>query len=375
MSTPKQEQLSPHTQIDYQTFGVENDFRPGQMLGGRYKVLGVLGRGGMGVVYHVKQFFLNKEFALKTISKQCLTDTAIRRFQQEALTSFAVDHPNVIMVNDFGLLDDHTPFLVMEILQGQTLGERLKEKGTLSVDEVISLFVQVCFGMAYAHEKKIVHRDIKPNNIMLIDGTTPGTEGSVKVLDFGIAKYSAREGGEIQALTRTGEVFGSPLYMSPEQTQGGTIDHRSDIYSLGCVIFEALTGRPPFVGENVLLTMVAHQSEEIPTMRQVTGKSFPKALETIVAKMLAKHPGQRYQNLGEVALELSAIKDGEILTAAKRRKKTQKIEEEKISITRVNFFALLSGIAVITAILSYFAVYAIIDVPQAGRAPGNATQK
>jgi serine/threonine-protein kinase len=316
----------------------------------------------MGVVYKVKQFFLDKELALKTISKQCLTETSIRRFQQEAITSFAIDHPNVIEVNDFGLLDDDTPFLVMELLDGETLGDRLKVCSRLSVDDAIGLFIQVCFGMSFAHAKGIVHRDIKPNNIMILRNLPMGTEGSVKVVDFGIAKYSAREGGEVQALTRTGEVFGSPLYMSPEQCQGGAVDHRSDIYSLGCVLFEALTGTVPFIGDNALLTMLKHQADVAPTLRDASGISFPKALEAIVGKMLAKQPSQRYQSLGDVALELAAIKNGGIVKAVTSQEIQKKKEQETISITKSNFIALLSGVAVLTAIAAYFAVYSITSV-------------
>jgi len=315
----------------------------------------------MGVVYKVKQFFLDKEFALKTINKHCLTEKSIRRFQQEAITSFAIDHPNVIMVNDFGLLDDDTPFLVMELIDGETLADRLKARSRLSVDDAIALFIQICFGMAYAHDKGIVHRDIKPTNIMLLNKLPFGTEGSVKIVDFGIAKYSAREGGEVQALTRTGEVFGSPLYMSPEQCQGGTVDQRSDIYSLGCVLFEALTGTLPFIGENALLTMLKHQTDTPPTMRETTGSTYPKALEAIVAKMLAKHPSQRYQNLGAVAMELAAIKDGGVVKVQSPQDLKKK-EEEKISITKSNFVALLCGVALFVAISSYFAVYAVTYV-------------
>ncbi|MBS1954222.1 MAG: serine/threonine protein kinase [Cyanobacteria bacterium SZAS-4] len=361
MSQPKQHFMSPNTPVETQD-GTDIEFNPGHMLGGRYQVITCLGRGGMGIVYKVKQFFLDKELALKTISKQCLTEKSIRRFQQEAITTFAIDHPNVIMVNDFGLLDDDTPFLVMELIDGETLGDRLKVCSRLSVDEVIDLFIQVCFGMSYAHTKGIVHRDIKPNNIMLIHGMPLGTEGSVKVVDFGIAKYSAREGGEVQALTRTGEVFGSPLYMSPEQCQGETVDHRSDIYSLGCVMFEALTGTLPFIGENALLTMLKHQQDPTPTLREATGNTYPKSLEAIVAKMLAKQPGERYQSLGDVAMELNAIKTGGVVKAAVRQEQKKKKEEDIVSITKSNFVTLLCGVAVLTAIASYFAVYSITAV-------------
>ncbi len=363
MSQPNQKSIE-RTELTEDQEGSGSEYERGHMLGGRYQVISCLGKGGMGVVYKVNQFFLNKEMALKTINKHCITETAIRRFQQEARTAFAIDHPNVITVNDFGLLDDDTPFLVMELLDGETLGERLKRCTRLSIEEAVGIFVQVCFGMAYAHELGVVHRDIKPNNIMLLSNVPEGTEGSVKIVDFGIAKYSAREGGEVQALTRTGEIFGSPLYMSPEQCLGGAVDHRSDIYSLGCVLFEALTGTPPCVGENALATMMKHQSQVAPTLKEASlGVDFPKDIEEIVATMLAKSPSKRYQNLGVVAHELAATKNGGLvskktktnLVDAKRR------EEQKISITKVKFCGLLCAVALASATIAFWVVELIVN--------------
>lgn len=282
-----------------------------QILGGRYRILSMLGKGGMGIVLRVEQIFLGKEFALKTIEKNLLSDVAVRRFQQEAKATFAVSHPNIISVNDFGLLDDETPFMVMEIVTGKTLARRLSETTSLSIEEAIPIFIQVCFGLAHAHESGIVHRDIKPSNIMLPDAdqTNPG---AVKILDFGIAKFTQSDSGESQALTKTGEIFGSPLYMSPEQCSGGKVDHRADVYSLGCVIFETLTGTPPFIGETALSTMMKHQSAPVPSLKEASlGGDFPKDLERIVQAMLAKNPNDRYQNLGVAAHDLSLIISGE----------------------------------------------------------------
>ncbi|CAN5319925.1 hypothetical protein BH10CYA1_BH10CYA1_29230 [soil metagenome] len=284
-----------------------SDFHRDQILGGRYRVLSVLGRGGMGIVYKVEQIFLGKELALKTIEKSEQSDFTLRRFQTEARAVFSVNHPNIIAVHDFGLLDDQTPFMAMEIVIGKTLGEVL-ESHVLSIEEAVPLFIQVCFGLAHAHDNGVVHRDIKPNNIMILDGLPWGTEGSVKILDFGIAKLTQHEGGEIQALTRTGEIFGSPFYMSPEQCLAGKIDHRSDVYSLGCVLFETLTGRPPFTSDSALNTMMLHHTGAIPTLREASlGGDFPPALEQVVRTMLEKNPNARYQNLGLAAHDLAAI--------------------------------------------------------------------
>jgi serine/threonine protein kinase len=328
------------------------EFQQGQVVGGRYEVISRLGKGGMGLVYRVKQIFINKEFALKTIDRSCMSAIAVRRFQQEAKTAFSLDHPNIIAVNDFGVLDDQTPFLVMELINGETLGERLTRTGCLKLEQAIPIFVQVCFGLAYAHECGVVHRDIKPNNIMLLKGLPLGVEGSVKILDFGIAKFTAHAGGEIQALTQTGEIFGSPLYMSPEQCGGLRVDNRADIYSLGCVFFEALTGAPPFVGETALVTMRKHESEAVPTLKQASlGGEFPAALETIITRMLAKSPDERYQNLGSVAHDLGALLRGDKSATSSFIGTEPRRELKRISISQPSFYALMFSIALLSAAL------------------------
>jgi tRNA A-37 threonylcarbamoyl transferase component Bud32/tetratricopeptide (TPR) repeat protein len=282
-----------------------------QILDNRYRVLSLLGRGGMGVVYKVEQIFLAKTMALKTIDSASQSEILVRRFQAEAKAVIAVNHPNIIAVHDFGVFDDGTPFLAMEYVEGQTFSQLIQSR-TLTLNDALAYFIQVCFGLAHAHRSGIVHRDIKPGNLMIVANAKPGADGSVKILDFGIAKLTQHEGGEIQALTRTGEIFGSPIYMSPEQCVGGNVDGRSDVYSLGCVIFEALTGAPPFVGENALSTMMMHQSNDIPSLKEASlGTDFPPALERVVHKMLAKSPASRYQDLALAAHDLAAIQQGE----------------------------------------------------------------
>jgi serine/threonine protein kinase len=182
----------------------------------------------------------------------------------------------------------------------------------MEVEEACKLFAQVCLGLAYAHEQHVVHRDLKPGNIMLVKGAAR-TEGCVKVVDFGIAKIISGDGGEAQSLTRTGEIFGSPLYMSPEQCSSDLVDNRSDVYSLGCVLFEALTGAPPHLGNTALSTMMLHQQAQASTLKEASlGKEFPLALEQVVARMLRKSPAERYQNLSTAAHDLSAICRGSI---------------------------------------------------------------
>ncbi|HEY9684377.1 MAG TPA: serine/threonine-protein kinase [Drouetiella sp.] len=332
-------------------------FEPGQILSGRYRVISLLGKGGMGLVYKVEQIFLNQELALKTLDKSELTDVLLRRFQTEARAVFSVNHPNIIALHDFGLLDETTPFMVMELATGQTLADILRDR-SLTLDEALSLFIQVCFGLAHAHENGVIHRDVKPSNIMLMNGMPWGTEGSVKILDFGIAKLVQHEEGEIQALTRTGQIFGSPLYMSPEQCLGEKVDHRSDIYSLGCVIFESLTRTPPFVSDNALSTMLMHQSSTNPSLKEASmGGEFPQALEDVLRKMLAKNPDDRYQNLGHTAHDLAALKRGDLknglaainLHGSGPGSKTSAAAPNTITVGRNKFIAMLAGTFIVCA--------------------------
>lgn len=355
-------------------------YKRDEVLGGRYRVISLLGRGGMGVVYRVEQIFLGKELALKTIDRHLMSDITVRRFQAEARAAFAVDHPNLVAVHDFGLFEDQTPFLVMEIVQGETLGDRLKN-GPLSVDEAIPIFVQVCFGLAHAHEHGVIHRDIKPNNIMLLDDVPEGIDTGVKILDFGIAKLAQREGGEIQALTRTGEIFGSPLYMSPEQCLGTKVDHRADIYSLGCVLYESLTGTPPFVGENALATMMLHQTAPIPTLKEVPpNKHYPPELERLVQLMLAKNPDDRLQHISDAAFQLGALKSGSPSTPNNlllptKRPAGQEDRAGIITIEKQKFYGGVFALALVTFLISSSLTYFSQSANFRSNRPGNDTSK
>ncbi|MGH9551977.1 MAG: serine/threonine protein kinase, partial [Terriglobales bacterium] len=230
-----------------------------QIIDGRYRVLSLLGKGGMGSVYRVQTVPDKHEFALKTLNPGSVTETTWRRFQKEAKAAELLDHPALIKVHDFGLIDDKQPFFVMDLFEGENLAALIKEHGPLTFDRTIDVFFPVCQGLGYSHQKGVIHRDIKPSNIMVANLDNPPLL-TVKIVDFGIAKMRTTEDDESMTLTRTGEVFGTPFYMSPEQCLGQALDHRADIYSLGCVMFESLTGLPPFMGESALSTMMKHQS-------------------------------------------------------------------------------------------------------------------
>ncbi len=283
------------------------ELTPGSLIDGKYQIVSLLGRGGMGAVYRVQQVTLGKYFALKVLDLHQRSDVAVRRFQQEARTASQLQHANLVEVHDFGVFNHDQPYLVMDLVEGQTLSQILKSKGALPVDYVVNLCIQICLGLKYAHEKGVVHRDIKPGNIMLLHPDQDVTEGTVKVVDFGIAKLVESEKGENQTLTKTGEIFGSPVYMSPEQCKGDAIDRRSDIYSLGCVMFECLTGSPPFFGDSAMSTMLKRLSEAPVSLKEGSlGREFPPALERIVRKMLEVDPNDRYQDMKSVAVDLMA---------------------------------------------------------------------
>lgn len=294
------------------------EFKRDQIILDRYKVIKLLGRGGMGSVYEVEHVNLHSHYALKFLNKNQTNDAAWRRFEIEARATNKLEHPNLIKVHDFGLLPDGQPFFIMDLVEGDTLADILKKRGRLSVDQTVKMFIQVGFALSYAHSNGIVHRDIKPSNIILTAADSGKTEDSlVKLVDFGIAKLTGQDGFNQQTLTRTGEIFGSPLYMSPEQCLGTGVDHRSDLYSLGCVMFEALTGAPPLVGDNALSTMMKHQTEAPLSLKEASlGVEFPKRIEQVVERLLAKDIQSRYQSAQLLTSDLVGLDTAQILTTA-----------------------------------------------------------
>jgi serine/threonine protein kinase len=280
--------------------------QPGTVLEGRLQIIEPIAAGGFGCVYKVRHLLMNKIVALKTLhSVVAASDTMILRLKRESVAISNLNHPNIVQATDFGMVDGTTPYMIMEFVDGPTLAQYLKSQVTLSFDEALQIFIPVCKALAYAHDAGVIHRDIKPSNIMLTKDTSKPSEWLPKLVDFGIAKLTFGEDASGLTLTKTGELFGTPLYMRPEQCAGTGVDHRSDIYSLGCVMFEALTATPPFCGNTALETMMRHANTAAPSLKEASlGKEFPPALEAILAKMLAKDVHDRYQNLYEVANDL-----------------------------------------------------------------------
>ncbi len=299
--------------------------KPGTVLLEKFKILELLGQGGMGSVYRVDHLLMNQQFALKCLNKFQTEDAGWRRFKNEAKAAHMLDHANLIKVYEFGLLPGGQPFFLMELVEGVTLADEIERLGHLPVERVIKIFIQVAFAIGYAHDNRVIHRDLKPSNIMLVSKKAESDPEVVKVVDFGIAKLTGVDEFNQQTLTKTGEIFGSPLYMSPEQCMGIAVDHRSDLYSLGCVLYEALTSAPPFMGESALSTMMKHQSELQASMKEASlGMHFPTALEKVVNKLLEKDPQNRYQSAGQLASDLIHVE------RTLSNSGTQEITDEKI---------------------------------------------
>jgi len=288
--------------------GGSASFEPGTILLEKFRVVEHLGAGGMGNVYRVDHLLLEKPFAFKCLNKFQEADASWKRFQNEAKAAQLLDHPNLLKVFEFGLLNSGQPFFLMELIEGKTLADEIKSLGHLPTQRAVSLFIQVAFAIACAHNQKIVHRDLKPSNIMLVPPKNEYERESVKVVDFGIAKLTGLDEFNQQTLTRTGEIFGSPFYMSPEQCMGLPVDHRSDLYSLGCVFYETLTSAPPFMGETALSTMMKHQADKQLSLKEASlGETYPAELERIIEKLLEKDPEKRYQTADHLARDLISL--------------------------------------------------------------------
>lgn len=270
------------------------------IIDGKYKVLEIIGQGGMGTVYKAEQIKLGRDVALKTFRSKEIPPDVWRRFEREARAVAQLDHENVIKVYDFGITEDNRPYYTMELLSGESLKERLDRLGSLPLAEFYYIFARVIEALKYTHEKNIVHRDIKPANVFLTLKNEQIT--GVKLVDFGIAGLVKDMGTADQKLTDTGTIFGSPLYMSPEQSRGENLDGRTDIYSCGCMLFECLTEIPPFRGNSALETIIMHQSSPVPPLPAKTERSenIPDWLSQLYGLMMQKEKENRIGSCAEI---------------------------------------------------------------------------
>ncbi|HWO26597.1 MAG TPA: serine/threonine-protein kinase, partial [Kofleriaceae bacterium] len=272
---------------------------------GQYRVTGLLGKGGMGAVYSAQHVLLDRPVAVKVLlPKLSREEEMVTRFFNEARAATAIRHPGIVAVHDFGRTDDGSAYIVMELLEGETLRERCKSQ-QLRWSTALAFVRQVAGALGAAHAKGIVHRDLKPDNIFLVpDPEVRGGE-RIKLLDFGIARLT----GAVPSghKTQTGTLMGTPLYMAPEQCRGVAVDSRADLYSLGCILFELCTGQPPFSGEGEGDLFVAHIREKPPTIASLTS-GVPQQIEDLVQRMLAKAPADRVQSASELIKLIDAAK-------------------------------------------------------------------
>lgn len=277
-----------------------------ESLSSRFEVISRLGTGGMGTVFRVKDNTTGRQLALKVMRPDLSRDEISRkRFLTEAKASTLTDHPNVIEIFDYGLSEEGIPFILMEYVDGSDLEQIFITDGVLPIERTLDLFIQISSGLEFAHSKGVVHRDVKPSN-MIVFLDVMGNE-KVKIADFGIARITGDESG--QKLTQTGQIFGSPYYMSPEQCEGLTLDERSDIYSLGCTLYESLTGKPPFSGNTAVKTLIDHITERpAPLMPQ--NRMVSEDLERVVLRCLEKDRDHRYQTMKELNQDLELIRQG-----------------------------------------------------------------
>jgi serine/threonine protein kinase len=281
----------------------------GAIIGGAYRIISLIGRGGMGEVYLAEHITLGKRCALKLIPPDQVTEMGWRRFQQEARAIARLEHINLVKVSDLGIHEGCLPFYAMEYIEGETLSDMLARRGPMPLKSALEIFMQICDGVHDAHKAGVVHRDLKPANIIVSQAANGKL--TVKVLDFGLAKINQQD-REKQSLTSVGEIFGSPFYMSPEQCAGEKVDNRSDIYSLGCTLFECLTGRPPFDGILAAAIVFNHQESNPPTLASLLGpKAVPDSMDVVMAKLLRKNPVERYQTLTELRGDLERVARGE----------------------------------------------------------------
>lgn len=276
---------------------------PTEEFADRYEILSRVGQGGMGMVYKVRHRQKKELEALKVLHSHLLTDLeSKRRFEQEASSCKGLSHRNVLAVHEFGFSKHGQPFMTMEFLDGKSLSSILNEQGRLELRYFINVFTQICDGLHHAHMQGLVHRDIKPGNIMICKNKDLGVE-LVKIVDFGIAKHHMVRNQE--QITPTGNVLGSPAYIAPEQCAGAEADPRSDVYSLGCVMYESLTGQPPFFHDNPIKVLMMQLSEPTPPFALTCPElDLPAELEEVIMRCLEKDPVARYQTAEDVAVDL-----------------------------------------------------------------------
>ncbi len=280
----------------------------GRILNGRYQLLERVGHGGQSLVYKAEDLVTKRMLAIKLMRPEFTKhDLAVRRLIREVETASKLSHPNLVRVHGYGQDRQGEPYLVMDFVTGENLDDLLlRNGGKLPQQRVLEIMMQICAGLRYAHANGVIHRDLKPSNVIV--SAEAGSPESVKIVDFGFAKLTENV-TEALKLTQSGEVFGSPLYMSPEHCLGKELDERSDIYSLGCLFYQALSGMPPLVGDNLLATVAKQVTEEPLSMRTID-RSISESADNVALRCLAKNPIDRYQSVDELLNDLRLLQIG-----------------------------------------------------------------
>jgi serine/threonine-protein kinase len=278
-----------------------DDPRVGSVLGARYRIVRVLGAGGMGIVYRAEHVHMHKPVAIKVLHKHMTAmPEIVARFEREAVAAGRIQHPHVAAATDFGKLDDGSFYLALEYVDGRSLGSVIAV-GALPVVRALLIARQIAEGLDAAHAAGIVHRDLKPDNVQLV--SRDGYDDWVKILDFGIAKLHLEDAPGSAPLTQLGTVFGTPEYMSPEQAQGHTVDSRSDLYTLGVMLFEMLTGKIPFDADDVVVLITRHVTQPPPPLPS----SVPESVQRLVSDLLAKKPEDRVESAAELVRRIERL--------------------------------------------------------------------
>ncbi len=271
----------------------------GELIDNRYKIMSSIGEGGMANVYLAWDTILEREVAVKILRGDLADDEKfVRRFQREANSASSLKHPNIVEMYDVGE-DNGRYFIVMEYVNGKTLKSLIKKRGALNLNEAVDIMLQITSGIACAHDSYIIHRDIKPQNIMILE------DGRVKITDFGIAMALNQN-----ELTQTNSVMGSVHYLPPEQASGSGSTIKSDIYSLGILMFELFTGKVPFKGENAVEIAIKHMKDPIPSVCNINS-NIPQSIENIILRACAKNPKNRYDSVNEMYNELKVALEPE----------------------------------------------------------------
>jgi len=347
-----------------------------QHLADRYDVLSVLGQGGMGVVYKARHRLLNKVMAIKMLLGSSVDEDELQRFEREARAASKLSHPNIVVVHDFGITPDSDAYLVMDYIDGPNLENVLDLCGHLEAQRFLRIFSQICEALRHAHGKGVIHRDVKESNVMLVE--TEDVPELVKVVDFGLAKLVTPDRGP--TLTKEGDILGTPLFMAPELCKGQKADARCDIYSLGCLMYRAVTGHYPFVGETGIDTMAMHIHQAPRSFAEVAAElNISSDLEQAILKAMEKEPDKRQQSMSELKGDIARALDTAISSSNTEGKGSAATAEAVISSdtagksepTRFEGTTakLIAAVSILTGMLAVFVlVCPLVIKPDAGGA-------